>query len=54
MSANASDRPANKMVEKAIMEKGLGKKRGQYFIFIMMQQALFTLFHAGRSLELLE
>ena len=30
MSANASDHSANKAVEKAIMDKGLGKKRGQY------------------------
>ena len=56
MSANASDCPANKAVEKAIVEKGLGKKHGQYFIFMVALDAAssFVLFHAGRCLELLE
>ena len=47
---------ANKAVEKAIMDKGLGKKRGLYFIFIVASVATssFVLFHAPLSLELLE
>ena len=49
MSANANDCPANKVVEKAIMEKSLGKKRGQYFIFMVASNAAssFVLFNAG-------
>ena len=56
MSANASDRPANEAVEKAIVEKGLGKKRGQYFIFMVASDTAssFVFFQTGRSLELLE
>ena len=56
MSANASDGSANKAMEKAIVEKGLCEKRGQYFIFMVASDAAssFVLFHAGRSLELLE
>ena len=34
MSANASDCPANKAEEKTVVDKGLGKKHGQYFIFM--------------------
>ena len=53
MSANASDRPANEAVEKAIVGKGLGKKRGQYFIFMVASDtaSCFVFFHTGRSLE---
>ena len=38
------------------MDKGLGKKCGQYFIFIVASVAssFFVLFHATLSLELLE
>ena len=35
MSSNVSDHLANKAVEKAITDKALGKKCGQYFIFIV-------------------
>ena len=47
MSANASDRPANKAEEKAVVEKGLGKKHGQYFIFMVASDAVnsFVLVH---------
>ena len=47
MSANASDRPANKAEEKAVVEKGLGKKHSQYFIFMVASDAVnsFVLVH---------
>ena len=56
MSANASDCPANEAVEKAIVEKGLDKKCGQYFIFMVALDtaSFFVFFHTGRSLELQE
>ena len=43
------------LVEKAIMDKGLGKIRSQYFIFMVALDAAssFLLFHAAQSLELL-
>ena len=44
-SANASDHPTNKAVEKAIVDKGLGKKHGQYFIFSFASS--FVVFHAA-------
>ena len=47
MSANtACDHPANKAVEKAIVHKGLGKKCGQYFIFMVASVAASS-FHAA-------
>ena len=51
MSADASDHPANKAVQKAIVHKGLGKKRGQYFIFILASVAAssFVLFHVAQA-----
>ena len=54
--ANASDRLANTAVEKAIVHENLGKKRGQYFIFMVASVAArsFVLFHAARGLELLK
>ena len=47
--------PCNKAVEKAIVNKGLGKKRDQYFILMVASEAasLFVLFYA-RGLELLK
>lgn len=47
---------ANKVVEKAIVDKDLSKKRSQYFIFMVAVDAAscFVLFYAARSLELLE
>ena len=47
---------ANEVGKKAIVDKGLGKKRGLYFIFIVASVAAssFVLFHAALSLELLE
>ena len=38
-----------KEVEKAVMNIGLGKKHGQYFIFIVASDAAscFVLFHAA-------
>ena len=47
---------ANKVVEKAIVDKDLSKKRGQYFIFMVAVDAAscFVPFYAARSLELLE
>ena len=49
MSANASDRLANTAVEKAIMHKNIGKKRGQYFRFMVASVAARTFipFHAA-------
>ena len=60
MPANASDRHAKKVVEKAIVDKGLGKKRDQYFIFMVALDAAasFVLFRAecffffGRTFDL--
>ena len=45
----ASDLPANKVVEKAIVDKGLHKKHGQYFAFMVALDAAssFVLFYAG-------
>ena len=39
---------ANKTVEKADVDKGLGKKRGQYVMFIVASDpaSSFILFHA--------
>ena len=53
MSANTSDHPANKAVKKAIMGKGLGKKRVQCFKLMLASNAAssFVLFHATQSLE---
>ena len=57
MSTNAAcDHPANKAVEKAIVDKGLGKKRGQYFnswLFMVTSDAAssFVLFHAAKVLS---
>ena len=47
---------ANKAVEKAVVDNGLGKKHGQYFMNMVASDAAssFVLFHAARSLELLE
>ena len=47
MSANASDCHANKAEEKAVVDKGLGKKHGQYFIFMVASDAAssFVLIH---------
>ena len=47
---------ANKEAEKAVMNIGLGKKHGHYFIFIVASNAAccFVLFHAAHGLELLE
>ena len=47
---------ANKAVEKTVMDKGFGKKRVQYFIFMVASDAAscFVLFHAARSLEILK
>ena len=47
---------ANKAVEKAIVDKGLGKKRGEYFIFMVALDAAssFMLFYFTQRLELLE
>ena len=49
MSANTSDHPAN----KAVMGKGLGKKRVQCFKLMLASNAAssFVLFHATQSLE---
>ena len=45
---------ANKAVEKAVVDKGLGKKCGQYFIYMVAsyEASSFILFHAVRSFEL--
>ena len=47
---------ANKAVEKAVIDKGLDKKYGQYFISMVASDAAscFVLFNAARSLELIE
>ena len=47
---------ANKVVEKAVMDNGLGKKRGQYFIYMVASDAAssFILFDVTQSLVLLE
>ena len=50
MSANAAaNHPANKAVEKAIVDKGLGKKCDQYFIFMvaLVAASSFVLFHTA-------
>ena len=51
--ANANDCLANTVVEKAIVHENLGKKHGQYFIFMVASVAAI-LFHAPRGLELLK
>ena len=47
---------ANMAVEKAVVDKGLDEKCGQYFIFVVVLDAAscFVIFHATRSLELVE
>ena len=45
MSTNASHHPANKAVEKAIVDKGLGKKCAQYSDVA----SFFVLFHVARA-----
>ena len=45
MSASASHHPANKAVEKAIVDKGLGKKCAQY----SNVASSFVLFHVARA-----
>ena len=40
MSANSSDCPATKAVEKAIMDKGLRRKCGQYLLASMLLEVL--------------
>ena len=49
MSVKASNHPANKAAENAIVDKCLCKKRGQYFIFMVALDAAssFVLFHAN-------
>ena len=53
MSANISDRPANKALEKVIVDEGLGKKSSRYFISIVALDApsSFVLFHELKVLE---
>ena len=53
MSTNASDRLANKAVEKAIMHKSLGKKWSGLFMVPSVAASSLVLFHATRSFELL-
>ena len=56
-SANASDQPYTQGVEEGYMvDKGLCKKCDQYFISMVVLIAVssFVLFHAARTLELLE
>ena len=47
---------ANEVVEKAVMNKRLGKKCGQYFIYMVASNVAssFIFFHATRDLELVE
>ena len=45
MSTNASHHPANKAVEKAIVDKGLGKKCAEYSDVA----SFFVLFHVARA-----
>ena len=47
---------ANNVVEKAVIDKGLGKKHSQYFMFMVASDAVntFVLFDATSSLELVE
>ena len=47
---------ANNVVEKAVIDKGLGKKHSQYFKFMVASDAVntFVLFDATSSLELIE
>ena len=50
MSANASDRPANKVMEKAVVVL----VRSMVSTLSLGAAITFILFHAARSLELLE
>ena len=53
MSANITDRPASKALEKVLVDKGFGKKSSRYFISMVASDApsSFVLFHALKVLE---